>query len=191
MGIEGGNRGMIDLTPVSRQELFLPDFYVDKVTDIDFKKLRQMGVRYALLDVDNTLTRNGENVISEEVEQFLNKAVAEDELEKIFLVSNSRRDFTQIASSIDAQVVRCGILFDRKPSRSFFGRVLETAGCEPHEAVMVGDKITIDIYGGKRSGVKTVLVSPIGPGRVVEYIFGMAQRENLHKKRLEEALRAK
>jgi HAD superfamily hydrolase (TIGR01458 family) len=45
-----------------------------------------------------------------------------------------------------------------KPAVAFFRHVLDTAGAEPNEAVMVGDDIESDIGGALRAGLPSVLV---------------------------------
>lgn len=45
-----------------------------------------------------------------------------------------------------------------KPELKIFNLALEKAGCEPHEAVMVGDRLDNDIAPAKQLGMKTVWV---------------------------------
>jgi HAD superfamily hydrolase (TIGR01549 family) len=45
-----------------------------------------------------------------------------------------------------------------KPERALFLRALERAGCEPHEAWMIGDRPDNDIAPAKALGMKTVRV---------------------------------
>ena len=46
-----------------------------------------------------------------------------------------------------------------KPSSELFLRALERAGCEAHEAVMVGDRPDNDIAPAKALGMKTVRIT--------------------------------
>lgn len=47
-----------------------------------------------------------------------------------------------------------------KPEPRIFEIVLEELNVEPEEAVMVGNTISTDIFGGNRIGMKTVLIQP-------------------------------
>lgn len=47
-----------------------------------------------------------------------------------------------------------------KPEPRIFEIVLEELNVEPEEAVMVGNTISTDIFGGNRIGMKTVLLQP-------------------------------
>jgi HAD superfamily phosphatase (TIGR01668 family) len=46
----------------------------------------------------------------------------------------------------------------RKPDRKIFGIALENLDLRPDEVVMVGNRISVDILGGNRVGMKTVLI---------------------------------
>lgn len=45
-----------------------------------------------------------------------------------------------------------------KPDRSIFEKAFELAGCQPHNSVMVGDRIDNDIIPAKALGMKTVWI---------------------------------
>ncbi len=45
-----------------------------------------------------------------------------------------------------------------KPDKLIFQKALEMAGCQPHEAVMVGDRLDNDIIPAKSLGMKTVWI---------------------------------
>jgi HAD superfamily hydrolase (TIGR01549 family) len=53
----------------------------------------------------------------------------------------------------------------RKPDPAIFKLALEQAGCEPHHAVMIGDRIDNDIKPARALGLKTVRVLQ-GPARM-------------------------
>lgn len=46
----------------------------------------------------------------------------------------------------------------RKPDERIFRIALENLGLQPDEVVMVGNRISVDILGGNRVGMKTVLI---------------------------------
>lgn len=58
--------------------------------------------------------------------------------------------FSLVISSWDYQVM--------KPDKKIFEIALEKAGCEPHEAVMIGDRLDNDIYPAKEVGMKTIWI---------------------------------
>lgn len=140
----------------------LPDYFADAVADINFKVLRERGVRYLVLDVDHTLSVYNAFELEPATMEFLCSLRDKGIVDGIVIASNSRRDLQPMAESIGAEIVRPGRT-QRKPSKAFYKRVLGSIGCRPEEAVMVGDKLFNDIWGGNRVGMYTILVKPIGP----------------------------
>jgi HAD superfamily phosphatase (TIGR01668 family) len=148
----------------------LPDFFADSVLDIDFDTLHKHGVRYLVLDVDHTLAVYNAMELDPATMSFLRRLHDDGPVEGIFIASNSRRDLKPMADSVGAEIVRPG-RWQRKPSRAFFGRLLQEIGCRPEEAVMVGDKMFNDIWGGNRAGMYTILVKPLGPDMLVDKLL--------------------
>lgn len=56
----------------------------------------------------------------------------------------------------DAVVVSTDVGY-RKPDERIFQITLEKLGVKPQEAIMIGNRITTDIIGGNRMGMKTIL----------------------------------
>jgi HAD superfamily phosphatase (TIGR01668 family) len=176
---------MLDLSKVNQGSHFLPDLYVPHITKIDFKRLKKSGIRYGIFDYDGTLVEAGADQLPEENIVFLRDALDNGDLQRVVIATNNTTsDFTLLEKELGAVVIRPENVFDKKPTKSFFNRVLETIGCHPGEAVMVGDKITADIVGGNRVGLKTVLVDPIGRRPWTDYVYGVALRELLHRRKM-------
>ena len=71
---------------------------------------------------------------------------AEDRLERYGL----RRWLSIVVASAEAGVA--------KPDQRIFTLALDKAGCDPGQAVMVGDRLDNDIYPAKQLGMKTIRV---------------------------------
>lgn len=55
-----------------------------------------------------------------------------------------------------------------KPERAFFDRCFEKIpGFQPEEAMIIGDSLTSDIWGGNNAGIKTCWFNPAGKPRKV------------------------
>ena len=76
--------------------------------------------------------------------------VDEDQLEHLLEISGVRPYFDAILSS-----ERAGSC---KPDRAIFERALRSAGCEPHEALFVGDSRPADVAGANATGLHSVLI---------------------------------
>ena len=147
-----------------------PDYFAQTIEDIDFEVLKKRGVKYLVLDVDQTLVPYQAMMLSARTQAYLSRLQGGTGIERIFLASNSSRDLTAIAESIHAQIIPSSIVH-RKPRKTFFSGVLATIGCQPHEAAMVGDKLILDVWGANRVGMITILVEPIGRDMLLDRIL--------------------
>lgn len=163
---------------------FTPDYFANSVTDIDFAKLKQKGIVCLILDVDHTLAPHGSIELPQKTIDYLNQQLDKQNIAAIFIASNSRRNLSDLATSINANVIRPGRL-KRKPSRGYRRRILKATGYSPAQSVMVGDKLINDIWGGNRSGMHTILVPPIGPDLLFDKLVRRRfwARRYLRKKR--------
>ena len=149
---------------------FEPDYFAPTIEDIDFALLKKRGVKYLVLDVDHTLVPYQAMTLDAKTQVYLNTVQRKYGIERIYLASNSGRDLTAIATSINARSIP-STLFRRKPHKVFFMKVLATIGCEPHQTAMVGDKLILDVWGANRVGMITILVDPIGPDMLLDRIL--------------------
>lgn len=160
-----------DITGYHKATGLLPDFYAATVTSIKPALLRRLGVRYLVVDVDHTLAHLNATKLDLATIKALRSLVSEGAIIKIYIASNSRRDLRAMADSIDAEIVRPNP-WQRKPSRAYYRKVLRAIGCRPQQALMVGDKLINDIWGGNRAGMYTLLVEPIGPAQWLDRLLG-------------------
>jgi HAD superfamily phosphatase (TIGR01668 family) len=151
--------------PKAKRPLFVPDFTADSVLDVDYKALKELGVKHLLIDLDLTLRKKMTRKLEPATITFLTSMMKNHGFASLNIASNNMLDLSGYASSIQAKVFqpywRHGWIV-RKPNKLFFGRILKTLKAKPSECVMIGDKLHGDIYGGNVSGLHTVLVKPKG-----------------------------
>lgn len=134
-----------------------PDEVVCSVTDIDPSKLVEQGIQAVLLDLDNTLVPWQKVGVPDAVRQWV------DSLKRaglrLCLVSNTRRRrrLEVLAKRLDIAYVPRAF----KPRRSGLRQALEKLQATPEQAVMIGDQIFTDVWGGNRMGMRTILVLPM------------------------------
>lgn len=139
---------------------YVPDYMAASVTEIDFKELKKIGVKYVAFDADSTLVHYRGKVLSDKSRKHLQK---QRKLFKDWCIASNRitNDLLPLAKSIDANVIRA-TLTNRKPQRRYFDQVLEYFDAKPKEVAMIGDKLIADMFGAKRAGFVTVWVERIG-----------------------------
>ncbi|GHU86097.1 hypothetical protein FACS1894198_5270 [Clostridia bacterium] len=137
-------------------DMFLPDYVFNKIWDISEEDIKGMGVKFLLLDIDNTLTEHNGKVPRVEALRWLKK------LKEVgigaAIVSNGG------AKRVKAFAGVLGLQYEyssRKPLRVGLKNIVERLGWPKSETAIIGDQIYTDILGGNAFGIKTILVQPI------------------------------
>ncbi|MBP5303453.1 MAG: YqeG family HAD IIIA-type phosphatase [Clostridia bacterium] len=136
--------------------IFSPTMMKNRITDITVEDLKSLGIKGILLDVDNTLTKFHSQVLTKEVEQWL-QTIANAGF-KLTVVSNGLpkrvRPFTK-------KIGLESVSFSCKPSPLGFWRGAKRLGCSLKEVVAIGDQIFTDVVGAHIARVKVIQVMPI------------------------------
>lgn len=137
-------------------EKFYPDFHFRSVADIPTEFFKENNMRYAVLDIDNTLVSYKTKRADEGARTFL-AMLTENGIKYVFLSNNHRNRVELFAKDFDAEFV-----YDaKKPFAIGVRRAMKKIGADKAGTVLIGDQVFTDIYAGKRAGVKTVMVDPI------------------------------
>lgn len=159
----------------------LPDFIASSILEVDFAKLKALGIKHVLIDLDQTLRRIGARKIEDNVLAALLKLEQQKVFSSINLVTNNYwpKRFAKAMGITAFTPYWEGLRPIRKPNRKFFQRVLLTLNANPNEAVMIGDKVHADIMGANNAGMMTILVSPRGR----DYLFDRLLFSRLRERR--------
>lgn len=135
---------------------FLPTEFVDSIFDIDVEKLKDMGKKGFLFDIDNTLATYAMAVPDAKTKEWIRGLQSMGF--SIYLISNNNEKRVKpFAESIDAGYIAKAL----KPRTKPIKQVCDKMGITVDEAVLVGDQLFTDIWGGSRMGMYTILVKPI------------------------------
>ena len=135
---------------------FLPEICVDSVFDIDTEKLKKLGVRAFIFDIDNTVATYAMPVPDDRTAVWL-KGLESDGFKVYFASNNSMKRVETFAKSVGIPYIARAC----KPLRFFLRRACRNMGVLPRNTVLVGDQLFTDVWGGNRMGMHTVLVKPI------------------------------
>jgi HAD superfamily phosphatase (TIGR01668 family) len=114
------------------------------------------------VDLDNTVTHWNSPVVPEETRAWF-QAARERGFSLCLSSNNLYARAAGIAQALGVPVV-CGA---GKPRRRAFRQMLAVLGSRPQETAVIGDQVFTDVLGGKRLGLFTVLVRPLGPQEFV------------------------
>lgn len=140
-------------------ERMLPDQIVGTVFDIDLNALTAQGVRGIITDLDNTLVSAKTPSATPELAVWLDK-VKDAGFKIVILSNNNLNRVAKFAEPLGIPFVPAA----RKPSGAAFRKALEKLELAPEHAVVVGDQMVTDVFGGRKMGLHTILVTPIALG---------------------------
>ncbi len=142
------------------------------MTELTPDRLAALGVKGLLLDLDNTLAPWNDANCPEDIRDWLGVVRARG-VSSMILSNNVGERVMAFAAKVDLPwLARAG-----KPRREAFRRALDRIGTDPSRTLAVGDRLFMDVVGGNRMGLRTVLVRPLSSSefwgtRMVRFLEG-------------------
>lgn len=137
-------------------EQFFPDEYELSAAAIDYERLRDEGVRGIIFDIDNTLVPH--DAPADEGAIALFKKL-HDLGFKCLLLSNNDRE--RVKTFADKVIYTDFINNAGKPGREGYEKALKRMGTGVNDTVFVGDQLFTDIFGARRTGIRSILVAKV------------------------------
>jgi uncharacterized protein len=135
---------------------FLPTEHVKSVFDITPESLTEKGVKGIITDLDNTLVEWDRPYATPQLITWFDNMRKNEIL--VTIVSNNNENRVRAFSD------PLGIPFifqARKPMGRAFRKAIAQMGIKREEAVVIGDQLLTDVFGGNRNGFHTILVVPV------------------------------
>lgn len=155
----------------------LPDMYVKNIFLINYNKLRKLGIKTLVFDLDNTIVEPGNKLISDEI-KILFKKLKQDF--NCIVLSNTIKanNIKKLCQEINCEYV----FFACKPTLFGFKRAKKLHNSKRHEICMIGDQYFTDIKGAKKVGYYAILVDQIGPHEGIHTKINRIREKNKYKK---------
>ena len=135
---------------------FKPDCYKKNIFEIDYKKLKSIGIKCLVFDLDNTLGLVSNKNCPNEAVKLIKK------LKKDFIVEICSNNTTGRLKPYLDELGVDGVSWSFKPSIKGVYKIRKKYNLNKKEMCIIGDQIVTDIFTGKRYGIYTVLVDPLG-----------------------------
>ena len=134
----------------------IPTFKTKYLTDLTPEILKKHGIRFLMMDFDNTIVPYTTNEPTEEMDAWLKRMVSSDI--KLCVVSNTRKDRVNVfcAPYGIPVIMRAG-----KPGTGGIYEALGKFGYAQDEAALVGDQIFTDTFAANNAHVRSILVEAI------------------------------
>lgn len=135
---------------------FMPNEHKKSVYEISINKLKELGIKGIITDLDNTLVEWDRPNATEELISWF------DEVKKqgidVMIVSNNNEQRVKAF----ADPLGIPFIFEaKKPLTRAFNRAVKQMNLAKKEVVVIGDQLLTDILGGNKSGLHTILVVPV------------------------------
>ena len=133
-----------------------PDLYLNTVYELDTSALKAIGIKFIIVDIDNTLVSWDTKVPDEKVTELVCKLVAEG-FKICILSNNTKKRVEEFNKGLNLPAIHKAV----KPSKIAFRRAMKLMDSSVENTAVIGDQLFTDVLGGNRLGLFTVLVSPI------------------------------
>ncbi len=135
---------------------FYPKMYKKSIKDINYKKLKEIGIKCLIFDLDNTIALIDQQLITEDTKKILT------DLKKSFKIVIISNNITKRVKKY-ADYLKCDFVANAaKPLITGYKKIKKKYNLNNNEMCMIGDQLVTDIYGGNRFGMFTILVDPLG-----------------------------
>lgn len=145
---------------MERGKGIVPHWHFPSVFEVDLDKLKSLGIKGIVLDLDNTIVPGKKSQVPPEVQAWIDKAKEKGFRLCIFSNTLKMRRLWKLSREMGIPYVRGRF----KPRRGGLMKALNFMGLEPRESVIIGDRLFTDIWGGNRTGMWTILVDPLRGG---------------------------
>lgn len=136
--------------------IFRPTMYRKDVFDIDYKKLKDIGITCLVFDLDNTLGLIDQKKCPMKVKKLIK------ELQEDFLVLIASNNTKRRVAPYLKELGIGGVANSLKPSTRGLSKIKREYHLKKKEMVMIGDQLITDVLSGKRFHIMTILVDPLG-----------------------------
>jgi hypothetical protein len=134
----------------------VPKFSFRDVTDVSPDFLKKLGIKFLLLDLDNTIAAYDESTLANHIAQWAEEM--KDNGIELFIVSNSLRK-KRVEAFAESLVVGF-VMRARKPSPKCLLTAIDTSGFSASETALIGDQVFTDTLAANRAGIISIIVRP-------------------------------
>lgn len=135
---------------------FYPNMYQKNIHNIPYKKLKRLGIKCLIFDLDNTIALIDQELITEDTKSLLTSL--KNDFQVVIISNNVTKRVKSYADYLECDYVANAT----KPLPKGYLRISKKYGFQKKEMCMIGDQLVTDIYGGNCFSMFTILVDPLG-----------------------------
>ncbi len=127
----------------------------NSVYEIDYQSLKKEGIKLLIFDVDDTLCGHGDAFLPKSKKLIFSKDF------QVTMISNAQK---QRQEELTKLITGSSVLIEKssnKPNPAGYLKLLGQAKVKPKQAVVIGDRLGTDLWGGHLAGIThLILVEP-------------------------------
>lgn len=135
---------------------FKPKKYYKSIYEVDFKKLKDEGIKLVAVDLDNTLVPHDVMDAPDHVHELV-KNVRNEGLDIVILSNNNQKRVERFIKEMDIDYYYSA----KKPLKKVFLHLLNKYKLDTNEICLIGDQIMTDVFGANRINIVSILVEPL------------------------------
>lgn len=141
---------------------YLPDFYAKSIFDIDYRKLKKLGIKGILVDIDNTLVPMDVKHVTSNAKAWY-KRMRELGF-KVCILTNANKKRTDVfRNEFGIEGIHRGM----KPNKKNYLKCAAMLNLEVSQCVMLGDQLFTDVKGAKKVGMLSVLTHSLHKNEIM------------------------
>ena len=162
-----------------------PDIFYANFDEIDASRIKEKGIKFIIIDKDNTITLPLENKIyNGEIAKKINEMKKLFGKKNIAVVSNSiydkrQKDYKLISDNIGVEIIE-----HKKPKPFIKKEVLNYFKINEDDSkkiAIIGDRVLVDVLTARYNNFYSVLVNPIAAKKESIFIKIIRKFENKYK----------
>lgn len=135
---------------------FVPKSYQKNIFCINYKKLKEKGIKLLIFDLDNTLSLIDEEFPSKEIKKLLNELSCDFDI--LVASNNTKKRVEKFCDEIKCKFISSSM----KPLKKIAYFLKKNYKFSLDEVAIIGDQLVTDIFLGNRLGIYNILVDPKG-----------------------------
>ena len=136
---------------------FYPKMYKKNIYDINYDKLKELGIKCLVFDLDNTIALIDQDYID------LRTKTLFKELVNTFTVVIVSNNTNKKRVGKYAEILSCDFVYNAmKPSKKALRKIMKKYNVLKNEIAVIGDQLVTDIQMASRNKSFPVLVDPMG-----------------------------
>lgn len=134
---------------------FVPDMYQKDIYSINYSKLKKIGIKCLLFDLDNTISPAKEEKYYKKTKELF------DKLRKDFVIIVFSNNFKKRVSKFGEYYNVNHTYLSLKPFKYKYKYIKKKYNLKACQMATIGDQLITDIQGGNKMHIFTILVTPM------------------------------